>query len=124
STSLIASIATWALKAALCFFLLVDIMSKFNRFLLNLPCGLNYWEYYRKIFELHFKDLNLKDVKEAHDVVWGTGVSDIKSLIKEMKRQKFEGAITVEYEYNWENSYEEINKSLKNFISYANESNY
>ncbi|MFA6758800.1 MAG: hypothetical protein WCR61_05705, partial [Bacteroidales bacterium] len=22
-------------------------MSKFNRFLLNLPCGLNYWEYYR-----------------------------------------------------------------------------
>ncbi|MEN6322046.1 MAG: hypothetical protein ABFD09_00935, partial [Proteiniphilum sp.] len=120
----IASIATWALKAALCFFLLVDIMSKFNRFLLNLPCGLNYWEYYRKIFELHFKDLNLKDVKEAHDVVWGTGVSDIKSLIKEMKRQKFEGAITVEYEYNWENSYEEINKSLKNFISYANESNY
>jgi hypothetical protein len=23
-------------------------MSKFNRFLLNLPCGLNYWEYYNK----------------------------------------------------------------------------
>lgn len=47
SASLIASIATWALKAALCFFLLVDIISKFNRFLLNLPCGLNYWEYYK-----------------------------------------------------------------------------
>ena len=65
-----------------------------------------------KIFEVHFKDLNLKDVKEAHDVVWGTGVSDIKSLIKEMKRQKFEGAITVEYEYNWENSYEEMSQKL------------
>lgn len=30
--SLIASRATWALKVALCFFLLVDIMSKFNGF--------------------------------------------------------------------------------------------
>ncbi|MDD4083341.1 MAG: hypothetical protein PHD05_08180, partial [Sphaerochaetaceae bacterium] len=28
----IASMATWALKAALCFFLVVDIMSKFNLF--------------------------------------------------------------------------------------------
>lgn len=51
SASLIASIATWALKAALCFFLLVDIMSKFNRFLLNLPCGLNYWEYYKEWYK-------------------------------------------------------------------------
>src|SRR5690606_23858282 len=57
SASLIASIATWALKAALCFFLLVDIMSKFNRFLLNLPCGLNYWEYYKQFEPDHNPDI-------------------------------------------------------------------
>lgn len=39
SCSLMASIATCALKAALCFFLVVFIMGKINRFFLSLPSG-------------------------------------------------------------------------------------
>jgi len=76
-----------------------------------------------RMHEFHFKDLNKKEDKEAHDVVWGTGVSDVKLLMQEMKRQKFQGAVTVEYEYNWKDSYEEINESLKNFILYTKELN-
>lgn len=76
-----------------------------------------------RIFEFHFKDLSEKGVKEAHDVIWGTGVSDVKSMMREMKRQKFKGAVTVEYEHNWKNSYEEINESIKNFILYTKELN-
>lgn len=73
-----------------------------------------------RIIEFHFKDLNQKSENQAHDVIWGTGVCDIKALIKEMKRQKFKGAITVEYEYNWENSFPEISESLRNFTNITN----
>ena len=48
SCSLIASMATCALKAALCFFLLVFIRVKLI-ILLNLPSGLNLREYYNNI---------------------------------------------------------------------------
>ena len=72
-----------------------------------------------RINEFHFKDLNLKGDKSAHDVIWGTGVCDVKALILEMKKQNYKGAITVEYEYNWKNSVPEIRESLKNFVLYA-----
>jgi sugar phosphate isomerase/epimerase len=66
------------------------------------------------IASLHFKDLNEK-TKEAHDVPWGTGISEVDALIKELKRQEFEGVISVEYEHNWDNSLPEIEKSVKYF---------
>jgi len=75
-----------------------------------------------RIIEFHFKDMNDEGL-EAHNVIWGTGIVDVKALIQEMKRQKFNGAVTVEYEYNWENSVPEINESLKNFRLYTKELN-
>lgn len=65
------------------------------------------------IFALHLKDLSKKS-NNAHDVVWGTGVSDIDGIIAELKRQKFKGPIFAEYEYNWENNTAEIAMSVKN----------
>ena len=76
-----------------------------------------------RIFEFHFKDLNQRGDKAAHDVIWGTGVCDVKALIQEIKRQDFKAQITVEYEYNWENSLPEIRESLKNFRLYTKELN-
>ena len=46
---------------------------------------------------LHFKDLNEKS-RKAHDVPWGTGVSNCKGMMEELKRQGFHGAFCVEYE--------------------------
>ncbi len=63
-----------------------------------------------RVIALHFKDLNEATLK-AHDLPWGTGVSNAKGMLAELKRQKFHGAICVEYEYNWENSSPEIAKS-------------
>jgi len=63
---------------------------------------------------LHFKDLNEMGPK-AHDVPWGTGVGKTKELMAELKRQKFHGAICVEYEYNWENSSPEIAQCINFF---------
>lgn len=71
-----------------------------------------------RIIEFHFKDMNQKG-GEAHNVIWGTGVCDVKALIQEMKRQNFKGEVTIEYEYHWENNLPEIRESLKNFTLYT-----
>ena len=63
-----------------------------------------------RVITLHFKDLNEPGPK-AHDVPWGTGISNAKGMLAELQRQKFQGAICVEYEYNWENSSSEIAQS-------------
>lgn len=67
-----------------------------------------------RIFEFHFKDLNEKS-KKAHDVVWGTGISNIKEILITLKKQKFKGTFCAEYEYNWFNNVPEIKASVKNF---------
>ena len=55
----------------------------------------------------HLKDLNEKS-PNAHDVPYGTGVSDIPGILKELKRQHFAGNISIEYEYHWQNSTPEV----------------
>lgn len=67
-----------------------------------------------RIICLHFKDLNEKGAK-AHDVPWGTGISNAKAMMAELKRQGFRGAFCVEYEYHWENSAPEIAECAKFF---------
>lgn len=52
-----------------------------------------------RIINLHFKDLD-RPVKEAHDVPWGTGISNAAGQIAELKRQKFQGVVLVEYEHD------------------------
>ena len=94
-----------------------------------------------RIFELHMKDLHEKPSAEytafqmsrpapgqggqvqgakrpqppagPHDVPWGTGISNIKGVLQELKRQYFKGPIFAEYEYNWMNNAPEIAQSLK-----------
>ena len=72
-----------------------------------------------KIYNIHFKDLNIKGVREAHDVIWGTGILNMEAFLKELKRQKYKGPITIEYEYNWKNSVPDIRESLVNFTSFT-----
>ena len=59
-----------------------------------------------RIISLHFKDIAIKKVgeEEQHDVIWGTGILDVKGMLKELKAQGFKGIFSIEYEYNWENS--------------------
>lgn len=67
-----------------------------------------------RVITLHFKDLNTPG-RKAHDVPWGTGISNAKGMLAELQRQKFQGAICVEYEHNWENSSAEVAKSAEWF---------
>lgn len=74
-----------------------------------------------KQLEGHVRGMHFKDVKKDtpdgkyHDVIWGTGDCKVDQVIAEMKRQKFKGPISVEYEYHWENNGPEIAESVKNF---------
>jgi sugar phosphate isomerase/epimerase len=56
-----------------------------------------------RIISVHGKDVSAKAV-DAHDVPFGTGVCDMPAVLKELKRQKFAGNLSVEHEHNWANN--------------------
>ncbi len=61
-----------------------------------------------RLISVHLKDLNEFGKRDAHDVPFGTGVSGMPAVLDELKRQGFGGNISIEYEYNWDNSVPEI----------------
>jgi len=63
-----------------------------------------------RIISSHLKDLN--KMGSGHDVPFGTGVSDIKGILDELKSQGFQGNISIEYEYNWDNSVPEVKQCI------------
>lgn len=74
------------------------------------------------VLGMHFKDVKQDAPGEKyHDVVWGTGASQVPAVIAELKRQRFKGPIMAEYEYHWENNGPEIAESVKNFRALYNQ---
>ena len=43
-----------------------------------------------------------------HDIVFGTGITDMGGVLAELRRQKFDGNLAIEYEYNWHQSVPDI----------------
>ena len=86
-----------------------------------LRSGLNPLEclkkYEGRIFDVHAKDLipSKDGFNGYHDVPWGTGISNFSGMMHELKRQGFQGTISVEYEYHFENSFEEVKESVEYF---------
>lgn len=74
-------------------------------------------KYEGRVLTVHAKDLvpSIDGSCGFHDVPWGTGVSNFSGLMHELKRQGFKGVISVEYEYHWENSFEEVKESADYF---------
>ena len=64
-----------------------------------------------RIISSHLKDLHEMGLG-AHDVPYGTGVSDIPGLLTELKAQGFAGNVSIEYEYNWESSTPEVGQCI------------
>jgi len=75
-----------------------------------------------KIISFHFKDIAPTEGEETlEDVVWGKGVLQVDEMLKELKRQKFRGYFTIEYEANWENNLPEIKESINYFYEVVEE---
>src|SRR5882672_12540759 len=66
-----------------------------------------------KIFEGRVISVHLKDIVEsgnpdALDLPLGLGVTNVKGILRELRRQKFDGNISIEYERDWENTVPDI----------------
>ena len=72
-----------------------------------------------RLKSLHFKDVKQAEEGEAeqHDVIWGTGICNVDQMIALLKDVGFSGLMSIEYEYNWENSVPDI----KQCIDYMNQ---
>jgi sugar phosphate isomerase/epimerase len=59
---------------------------------------------------------HLKDKSDwgpaGHDVPYGQGVGEIKRVLDELKQQDFNGNISIEYEYHWENNVPEAKECI------------
>lgn len=83
--------------------------------------GLNHIECLKKmegrLISLHFKDIKNEPNENnwRDDTIWGKGVLDVKSMLKELERQGFKGMFTIEYEYNWDNSVPDIKECIMYF---------
>jgi sugar phosphate isomerase/epimerase len=62
-----------------------------------------------RLMVIHIKDLNDK----MEDAVWGKGILPIKEVISELRRQKFDGLISVEYENFSDSQFRDIINSLE-----------
>lgn len=69
-------------------------------------------KYEGRLICLHFKDVNEMG-PAGHDVPWGTGVGNAKGQFDELKRQRFSGVITIEYEHNMENNVPDLAKCIE-----------
>lgn len=61
-----------------------------------------------RIISCHLKDATQLGNPDSPDVPLGQGVSDVKGILRELKRQHFDGNISIEYERDWENSVSDI----------------
>jgi len=71
-----------------------------------------------RIISSHLKDK--LDFGASHDVPYGQGVGEIKNVLDELKKQGFEGNISIEYEYNWLKSVPEVKQCVDFVRSYGN----
>ncbi len=60
-----------------------------------------------RLISLHVKD-RLALGSGQHDCIFGMGTGDMGGVLSELKRQRFEGNLAIEYEYNWDNSVPDI----------------
>ena len=65
-----------------------------------------------RIVSSHLKDLNEFGKRDAHDMPYGQGVCSISDVLAELKAQGFDGNISIEYEYNWDNSVPEVTQCV------------
>lgn len=62
-----------------------------------------------RLMVIHMKDLKVN----LEDAVWGTGVLPVKEVIDELRHQKFNGLISVEYENFSDSQFKDIINSLE-----------
>jgi len=60
-----------------------------------------------RVISSHLKDLS-EFAPSGHDMPFGMGVSDIAAVLDELRNQRFDGNISIEYEFNWDHSVPDV----------------
>lgn len=60
-----------------------------------------------RVVSSHLKDLN-EFSPGAHDLPYGTGVSDVPAILSFYDKMGLKGSVSVEYEYNWDTNVNEV----------------
>jgi len=71
-----------------------------------------------RIISVHLKDRTAIG-KQTTDVPFGAGISNVKGMLDELKRQGFVGNIAIEYEAKWDNSVPDVAQCIGFFRGYA-----
>jgi sugar phosphate isomerase/epimerase len=65
------------------------------------------------IFGVHLKDIKVFGQVDAADTVVGYGVNNFPAIFAELKRQNFNGMLSIEQESNWFNSVPDVKHSIE-----------
>lgn len=71
-----------------------------------------------RVVSVHLKDRTAIG-KETEDVPFGAGISNVKGMLDELKKQGFAGNIAIEYETKWENSVPDVAQCIGFFRGYG-----
>lgn len=71
-----------------------------------------------RIVSVHMKDRTAIGT-QTPDVPFGAGITDIKGILDELKRQNFSGNISIEYETKWDNSVPDVAQCIGFFRGYG-----
>jgi len=71
-----------------------------------------------RIVSVHMKDRTAIG-KQTEDVPFGAGISNLKGVLDELKRQGFAGNIAIEYETKWDNSVPDVAQCIGFFRGYG-----
>lgn len=69
-----------------------------------------------KIWGLHFKDVKEFGNVKTEDTLFGKGVCDLPAVVKELRRQKFTGVISMEYEANENDNMKDMIENTKFYL--------
>ena len=75
-----------------------------------------------RVISSHLKDLNEFSAR-GYDVPFGMGKSDIPGILEELKRQNFQGNISIEYEHNEDHSLPEVAQCIGFIRGYTTQRN-
>lgn len=70
-----------------------------------------------RIMSSHLKD-KTDYGQGAHDVPFGQGVGEITRVLDELKKQSFQGNVSIEYEFNWDHSVPDVKQCVDFVRSY------
>ena len=70
-----------------------------------------------RVVMLHFKDIVASpdgdhSAEAMHDTIWGEGILFVAEMLSELRSDGFNGYLSIEYEYNWENSLPDLRRCL------------